>query len=71
MTVADADCPAFISLNGGIGEANRALIGPVAKSRTRTFLDVFERLCFRGHGLNGGPWSIWTDPPVFVRIKLK
>jgi hypothetical protein len=22
-------------------------------------------------GLSGGPWSIWTDPPVFVRIKLK
>jgi hypothetical protein len=22
-------------------------------------------------GLNGGPWSIWTDPPILVRIKLK
>jgi len=21
--------------------------------------------------LDGGPWSIWIDPPVFVRIKLK
>jgi hypothetical protein len=47
-------------------QAKRALFVSIGEG-------VADLGCYRKslEGVNGGPWSIWTVPLVFVRIKLK